>query len=622
MKFKTSLYQRPEGRHLKLSTALLQTAALGSSQEATSAALAPLAPAPEVAATALVSVPEVAGAALASVSEAAGAALVSVPEVAGAALASVPDVAEPALPSVPEVAAPALAPAPEVDTPALESVRRLFDGRDARIFDSRTWSRVRLVADAAMLCVASSGALLIPGAGNARSDRWLAAAFPLVTLALFYGGRIPDERLRVSAVDAAARVLGVISLSAMLMVAAGSITGIDHPATFALRLWLLAAVAVSVARIGLLSCRRYALSHRAVAAPTLIVGAGVVGARLAMRLFADPGYGLRPVGFLDTDPMPTHDDARSPLVPVLGGPNDLAEAIASTGARHVILAFTTEPDHLMVQKVRDCQALGIEVSLVPRMYEAINERAALDYVGGLPLLSLRRTDPRGWKFGIKHAFDRVIAAGALAALVPLLITIALAVRLTSSGPVLFRQRRVGRDGREFDVLKFRTMLEADSSRRFVLPDGCAPGGVEGADRRTPIGRWLRGTSLDELPQLLNVLRGEMSLVGPRPERPEFVARFDEEIDHYSDRHRVKSGITGWAQVNGLRGQTSIADRVEWDNYYIENWSLRFDLRVMVLTIAEVFRLRDTALGDAVSEAITHNVAIEFGPAGTEPAAGE
>jgi lipopolysaccharide/colanic/teichoic acid biosynthesis glycosyltransferase len=120
----------------------------------------------------------------------------------------------------------------------------------------------------------------------------------------------------------------------------------------------------------------------------------------------------------------------------------------------------------------------------------------------------------------------------------------------------------------------------------------APGGVEGADRRTPLGRFLRGTSLDELPQLINVLRGDMSVVGPRPERPEFVELFAREVNRYDDRHRVKSGITGWAQVNGLRGQTSIADRVEWDNYYIENWSLRFDLRILVLTVAEVMRLRD------------------------------
>jgi lipopolysaccharide/colanic/teichoic acid biosynthesis glycosyltransferase len=172
-----------------------------------------------------------------------------------------------------------------------------------------------------------------------------------------------------------------------------------------------------------------------------------------------------------------------------------------------------------------------------------------------------------------------------------MLLIAIAVRLTSPGPVFYRQRRIGRDGREFDLLKFRTMRPGGTPTEFVLPEGCAPGGVEGEDRRTPLGRFLREASLDELPQLLNVLRGEMSLVGPRPERPEFVQRFSVEVDRYDDRHRVKSGITGWAQVNGLRGQTSIADRVEWDNYYIQNWSLGFDLRIIALTIAEVFRFR-------------------------------
>jgi lipopolysaccharide/colanic/teichoic acid biosynthesis glycosyltransferase len=154
---------------------------------------------------------------------------------------------------------------------------------------------------------------------------------------------------------------------------------------------------------------------------------------------------------------------------------------------------------------------------------------------------------------------------------------------------------VGRDGHEFDLLKFRTMRDAKAQQNeFELPEGVAPGGVEGDDRRTRIGQWLRGTSLDELPQFINVLRGDMSLVGPRPERPEFVARFARDVTRYEDRHRVKSGITGWAQVNGLRGQTSIADRVEWDNYYIQNWSLRLDLRIVVLTVAEVLRLRDSA----------------------------
>jgi lipopolysaccharide/colanic/teichoic acid biosynthesis glycosyltransferase len=128
--------------------------------------------------------------------------------------------------------------------------------------------------------------------------------------------------------------------------------------------------------------------------------------------------------------------------------------------------------------------------------------------------------------------------------------------------------------------------------QFVPAGGAAPGGVEGVDRRTRVGRMLRNTSLDELPQLINVVRGEMSLVGPRPERPEFVRRFAHQVHRYEDRHRVRSGITGWAQVNGLRGQTSIADRVEWDNYYIRNWSLKLDMRILALTVLEVMRFRE------------------------------
>jgi lipopolysaccharide/colanic/teichoic acid biosynthesis glycosyltransferase len=184
---------------------------------------------------------------------------------------------------------------------------------------------------------------------------------------------------------------------------------------------------------------------------------------------------------------------------------------------------------------------------------------------------------------------------ALVMLAPVLGVIALAVRLSSPGPALFRQRRVGRDGRVFDVLKFRTMREPDPSLQadFVPPEGCAPGGIEGEDRRTPLGRWLRTASLDEVPQLINVLRGEMSIVGPRPERPQFAALFGAEVNHYDDRLLVKSGITGWAQVHGLRGQTSIADRVEWDTYYIRNWSLALDFKIMLLTVAEILRLRDS-----------------------------
>jgi exopolysaccharide biosynthesis polyprenyl glycosylphosphotransferase len=234
--------------------------------------------------------------------------------------------------------------------------------------------------------------------------------------------------------------------------------------------------------------------------------------------------------------------------------------------------------------------------MVPRLFESVNVRVALDHLGGLPLFGLHSIDPKGWQFTVKHVMDRAVAALLLALLSPLLAWLAVAVKLSSPGPVLFRQRRIGRDGRDFEILKFRSMRVTDGALAWTapanlvaLPSDLGPGGVEGADRRTGLGGLMRRTSLDELPQLLNVVRGEMSLVGPRPERPEFVDLFGSRIHRYDDRHRVKSGITGWAQVNGLRGNTSLRDRVEWDNYYIENWSLSLDLKILLMTVASLFQ---------------------------------
>jgi exopolysaccharide biosynthesis polyprenyl glycosylphosphotransferase len=240
------------------------------------------------------------------------------------------------------------------------------------------------------------------------------------------------------------------------------------------------------------------------------------------------------------------------------------------------------------------------------MFDTINNRVGYDTVGGLPLMSFTTIDPRGMQFALKHAFDRVFALVLLVLLSPLMLLAAIAVALSSPGPVLFRQRRVGRDGKVFSFYKFRSMrvpprrtatgdddAEPDDEEvgalQFLLGGDTAPGGVEGDDRRTSVGRFLRRTSLDELPQLLNVLRGDMSLIGPRPERPEFVKLFRQDVVRYGDRHRVRSGITGWAQVHGLRGQTSLAERVEWDNYYIANWSLGLDLKILALTLSALFR---------------------------------
>jgi exopolysaccharide biosynthesis polyprenyl glycosylphosphotransferase len=461
----------------------------------------------------------------------------------------------------------------------------------ARLIDPRNWSQVRLLLDVVVLYLASSAALFAAPLIGGPTNRWLAACFPPLTLIILRTRRGPDERMHASGLDTASYVLGVVSLATMLTIAADSILGGAHPLSLALRLWLFSSVYLVVGRIVLLSVRSQAVRNRALATPTLIVGAGNVGDQLVNRLSGDVRYGLRPVGFLDADPLPRNGSASAAAVPVLGGPSDLAEAVRRTGARHVILAFSGAPDHVLVQTVGECQQLGVGVSLVPRLFESVNDRATLDHIGGLPVLTLHPTNPRSWEFAVKHSLDRTLAVAGLVAAAPLMAVIAIAIRLSSPGPALFRQRRVGRDGHEFDLLKFRTMRPPQTADKFAPRSGYAPGGVEGTDRRTRLGRFLRETSLDELPQLINVLRGDMSLVGPRPERPEFVKLFSTEVHRYEDRHRVKSGLTGWAQVNGLRGQTSIADRVEWDNYYIQNWSLRFDLRIIGLTIAEVLRLR-------------------------------
>jgi lipopolysaccharide/colanic/teichoic acid biosynthesis glycosyltransferase len=216
-------------------------------------------------------------------------------------------------------------------------------------------------------------------------------------------------------------------------------------------------------------------------------------------------------------------------------------------------------------------------------------------LSGLELPRPRLESLGSRQLAVKHGLDFAVAVLALLLALPVLAAAVVAVRLSLGRPIFFRQVRIGRDGRPFEILKFRSMRQAtgDELATFAgLPPDSAPGGVEGTDRRTRVGAFLRRTSLDELPQLINVLRGEMSLVGPRPERPEFVELFRERVEGYPERHRVRPGMTGWAQVNGLRGQTSLADRVEFDNDYIENWSLSVDLKILVLTAPAVVRSFD------------------------------
>jgi len=224
----------------------------------------------------------------------------------------------------------------------------------------------------------------------------------------------------------------------------------------------------------------------------------------------------------------------------------------------------------------------VDIVVVPDILQFVMLRAGLESLDGIPMINLTETPLSGWYGPVKRAGDLLVALVALVALSPLLLLVAALVKLTSRGPVLFRQERMSLDGTVFTMYKFRSMrVDAEAATGAVWASERDP-------RRTAVGSFLRRTSLDELPQLLNILRGEMSFVGPRPERPHFVEQFRERVPRYMLRHRVKCGLTGWAQVNGWRGNTSIEKRIEHDIFYIENWSLGFDLKIVALTILHGF----------------------------------
>ena len=450
------------------------------------------------------------------------------------------------------------------------------------------WRFLRPMIDAVGLVGALVLALRWPHEPVPISEGWPLLLFPPLVMLLLLIRGMYERRLRPTILDGVVPIAGSVSIAAMFVVVLQVyVGGTATVSSVAAHLWATAMLGVGGARIGLLGVQRVARVRGLDGAPTLIVGAGNVGMRLARRLVASPEYGLTPVGFLDANPL---DGEEIPGIPVLGSPDELDWVAQLTGAEHVVIAFSSEPDERLVDLVRRCEALGLEVSLVPRLFESLNHRATYEPLGGTPLMGLRSVHPKGWQFAVKHAFDRLGAALLILLFAPLMAAIALAVRVSSPGPVVFRQRRVGRDGTVFDLFKFRSMRMPDPAAEGFRPGAdSAPGGVEGTDRRTLIGRFLRRTSLDELPQFFNVLLGDMSLVGPRPERPEFVELFETDIRRYGDRHRVKSGVTGWAQVHGLRGQTSLSDRVEWDNYYIEHWTLGLDFKILAMTMLVVLR---------------------------------
>ena len=307
----------------------------------------------------------------------------------------------------------------------------------------------------------------------------------------------------------------------------------------------------------------------------LIVGAGEVGALVARVLQQHRVYGLVPIGFIDSV------EGSGLSMPVFGDARGLLSTVERTQVTTIIVAFGAVGEEELVGVLRACEALPVEVYIVPRFFELGVAPAGVftEDVFGIPLIRWRRPALRRTARLTKRAVDLVMAGTGLLLAAPMFLAAAVWVRRSSPGPVFFRQLRVGKDGRPFELLKFRTMeVNDDSDTTWSVVDDA---------RVTRVGWLLRRTYLDELPQLLNVLRGEMSLIGPRPERPYFAQRFAREVPRYGDRHRVPGGISGWAQVHGLRGDTPIPDRARLDNHYIEHWSLWRDLVILARTFVNL-----------------------------------
>jgi Undecaprenyl-phosphate glucose phosphotransferase len=407
---------------------------------------------------------------------------------------------------------------------------------------------------------------------------WIGAVVALVALLVLRTFRIyRSARTSRLGQEMFALVQGVAIVTALAAIASYFARGELPRSTLLLFTVLALSLLLSsrlLIRFVLRSLRRHGRNLRY----AIIVGGGAVADELARRIARNRDYGLVVSGRVVVREGETATDE----LPVLGTIDDLAAIVESSRADLVYLAlprseYRAEEEALL--RLADSTAA---VRLVPDLGRAFTLNASVEDFDGLPVVLVTETPEQGWNAVLKRAFDVVFSGVGLLLLAPVMLAVAIWVKLDSPGPLLFVQERVGLNGRRFRMLKFRTMHAGaeDEGPGWTTP---------GDPRRTRAGRVLRALSLDELPQFFNVLVGQMSLVGPRPEQPHYVERFRETVPRYMLRHHVKAGITGWAQIHGLRGDTPLERRIEYDLYYIRHWSLLFDVKILFLTLARVFR---------------------------------
>jgi exopolysaccharide biosynthesis polyprenyl glycosylphosphotransferase len=446
---------------------------------------------------------------------------------------------------------------------------------------TRTARRTRRLRAWMLAIPVDLAAMLAPLAW--ATQHWKGTIFAaFLTVAIFATGGLYRGRRHMSFLDEVPSIVGRLLAAAAIVAVIFAqrhdtesyVNGFLHTVVISAGLVLLGRVftrwAVQSAR------RRRWVEHGA-----LIVGGGPVAVELARLLRRYPQYGLRFAGFIEDEGR--HDEGGE-IAPWVGRTDDLDEMIVATESEVIIIADApASSEAKLMRLVRSPTAMKCDLFAVPRLHDFSTHTGLSDHIGAIPVTRVRRPILSGPKWWLKRSTDILFALIALIVTGPVLLVTAIAVRIEGGPGVLFRQERVGLNGKRFKLIKFRSLKpvdEADSATTWSVAD----------DKRVgPVGRFIRRTSIDELPQLWNVLRGDMTIVGPRPERPYFVEKFAAEHPLYGNRSRMPAGLTGLAQVSGLRGDTPIADRARFDNYYIENWSLWLDTKVLLRTFREVFR---------------------------------
>jgi len=351
------------------------------------------------------------------------------------------------------------------------------------------------------------------------------------------------------------------------------------------RLWLGywavgGAGSVSIIRLGIYTALAWARRRGFNARRVLVFGGGDLGARVVQAIQEHEWTGFKLVGVIDDDPSKEGERLGSVKISTYGG--EIEDVVQKTGAEEVWIALPLRSEDRVHELLHDLRHSIVNVRLMPDVFGLRLLNHSITEIAGIPTINLTESPISGFNGLAKAIEDRLLAVVILVLISPLLVVLALGVKLSSPGPVFFRQRRVGWNGKQFDMLKLRSMpvdAEAGCGARWATRDD---------QRATRFGSFLRRTSLDELPQFINVVRGEMSIVGPRPERPVFVEQFKNEIPDYMQKHLVKAGITGWAQVNGWRGNTDLKKRIEYDLYYIEHCSILFDMHIILRTVVNGF----------------------------------